>query len=92
MVTTTSGVDEKGAKYFDIEVKPEKLMESISFQSVVSYQSRNEKLECKMDSVCFKPSEIVNALVFAYKDRIICKLFSQIEVLKNTNVGAKITT
>lgn len=45
-----------------------------------------------MPDICFRQPEIVNALTFVYKDRIVCKLFSQIEVLKNVNVDATVVT
>ena len=45
-----------------------------------------------MSCVSFNQPEIANALAFVYKDRIVCKLFSQIEVLKNINVNAQVTT
>ena len=90
LTTTVAGVDDKGDKYFDIEIAPERLMELTIIQSVVSVQSRNEKLECVIEPINFSPAEIVNMLAFVYKDTIVCKLFSQLEVLKNVNVSAKI--
>ena len=45
-----------------------------------------------MPSVDFGKPDVVKVLAFVYRDTVLCKLFSQTEVLKDVNISAKLTT